>query len=104
MKLLKQFLHFTWKQTEIILQNFYESELIEANKQTDEKLHATEKVKEQYEQENESLHSRLKVHYGYQNNKPMLDLLVKEADTLKQKLKIQEIYDWFRNYKARINY
>lgn len=103
MKLLKQLLHFIWRQSEIILENFYEAELVEVNKQRDEKLHATEKVKDQYEQENESLHGRLKIHYGYQNNKPMLDLLVKEADNLKQKLKIQDIYDWFHNYKARSN-
>lgn len=104
LKLLKQLLHFIWKHYEIILQNFCETEIIDVNNQKDEKLHATERLKKQYEQENESLHGKLKVHYAYQNNRLLLDLLLKDVDKLKQKLNIQDVYDWFDNYKARTSY
>lgn len=101
LKLLKQLLHFIWKQYEIILQNYYESEVKEANKEKNEKIRTIETVKETYEKANENLHARLKVHYAYVNNKLLLDFLLKEADKLKHKLKIHEVYEWFNSYEAK---
>lgn len=95
-------LHFIWKQYEVILQNFYDTEIKESNKQ--QKLFEIEKTKEQYEHLNKNLHERLKVHYAYENNRLLLDFLLEETEKVKHNLKIDNIYNWMRDYEVEIYY
>lgn len=71
-----------------------------ANEEKSNKIRTVENTIERYEQDNKNLHGRLKVHFGNIKNKQMLDLILKEVN--QQKLKIRTVYDWLNEYEVII--
>lgn len=100
LKLLKQLLHFIWKQYDVILLNFYNKKISEANSERNEKLKMIQDAQDKYEVANENLHKKLKAHFGHTNNKLILEFVFKEADKLKSKMQTQEVFDWLVRYEV----
>lgn len=103
MKLLKQLLHFIWKQYEIVLLKFCEAKVNLANNERNEKIQTLEEIRGKYEMANKELHEKLKVSYGYCNNNSLLDIVLKGAAELKQNIETESAYDWLDKYEVVVS-
>lgn len=93
-------MHFIWKQYEVMLQSFLATKIKKASEEQNKRLSAADGLKERYESANRDLHANLKAHYGHSDNKPFLKFLLKEAEGLRHKLKLQDTYDWLQEYEV----
>lgn len=84
------------------MQNFCDTTVNDANKEQNEKIQLLDEIRENYETANKELHERVKVHYGYYNNKSLLDIVLKGADKHKQKLISQNAYEWLDSYEVLV--